>query len=1189
MQKFNEKALVLQDACLGIMTKVSFLRKNIETPGSRPHALSNDNWSRVRKTVEKAFPDRPDLSAVKGFETFQQGASQVCDELQDIYLTFVDLMDLLDASKDLLATALHGTVHFRTEQNRVVIAHTMNLFTSFVKLHLVMDAFSDRRVLTGLYAAAYHCVHGSSEPQVARVAHQIQDFEDPLKRLINEVEAMNVAELLFDVCLALKPAVDTYLHTEGLRQKNMLNPTEEAGGLALPVRQELNVSHPKLSLHAEMRDAHRYMIWTIYVGLVTPELMLREDRQFLNLFNTVARHYLLVPVFRGQTLNVHQATEELAKWFPPRGYKIQPPKELRNLKKMFKDESKAATVNCGHAHAEKRSYLRGEMANLVSLLMDTPGLVGPKFPMVLTALAMGKAELRWYFDHKSATTRRDRQKHLNLSDFDDPYISTLLGLQDQLVLLVREFRRYVSVYYIEYLQGAHRTRLARLLEAARPHLDSEGNAISSILSGLLPEIDRLDVAAPDEADLVGFRLDWARCVACFTSMQSAAHRPAPVIELLEAMDRITTHSRFVDDIEGLLVEYGELSELWWHHDHLALEFERALNDTVELPRSSYSNGLRAEGIAHFTVAYMRTAACAMENISAFCPEEQRQLGDSISRYVEDLMGAIARRVRDLVDPLYAQLLFWSDYLQPVQAAYRLQRIQEAKARGEEVSKEIPGWESHAYRVDYIKDLVVTERNLNRLLDVISKTPRLVVNDRIFAPKEFVRRELQRYVEEFIASVVLEQGGDGIAQPSVALRRVEALVAALQHTAGHIPLDVQKLVRRVLFDQALDTAYYVPDADPDDPDAAPLVSGGTKMVHRFAAFYASLVEEMRPGGRNAGVCFVEIQHTFVRMPGASGGAVDAERYCDAAELEAVCTLVGPHGVRVIDGKLLELVAAKVEIIKQFMTHNMPLLERFRAQHHTPQWSQPVRSMQGLESFMACSIVIGNALCLRRLLHDALAKVQSERVPFLSETVRVARESVLDTFADVTELVPLDNLAQDCGIESPLSDARLRHAIQHISSAATPDVWTLLPYAWASCLLCPQWSQTRFIAGLDIFTGNEHVIAVTIRKLVICMQPPRDVNTVNPTVLQEAFRSYMKVASFVLLRMKMFDTSDFAAYPLRAMTLLLEKFVGECPFLERSMLEAYMPYAILHNAYMDISLRKQRASDTPITCQQAFAEA
>ena len=67
-------------------------------------------------------------------------------------------------------------------------------------------------------------------------------------------------------------------------------------------------------------------------------------------------------------------------------------------------------------------------------------------------------------------------------------------------------------------------------------------------------------------------------------------------------------------------------------------------------------------------------------------------------------------------------------------------------------------------------------------------------------------------------------------------------------------------------------------------------------------------------------------------------------------------------------------------------------------------------------------------------------------------------------------------------------------------------------------------------------------------------------------------YIKASSFFLLRMK--STEAFKDYPLRAMVILLDKFVQETGIAIRSVLEENLPYAILHSSLVDVSWSSPR---------------
>jgi len=248
--------------------------------------------------------------------------------------------------------------------------------------------------------------------------------------------------------------------TDGLRQKNVLNPIEEGDGMPLPVVAPINnltyanPSSPPL-IHPELCFVDEYATGIVYAGIVCPNLLARDD--FLGLFKMVASDCLVVPLYRNHVLNVHTELENLASWFPARGWTGTPLPKGFKLKNIMKDLSKDATLTAGLKHRERRSYLRGEMNTLIQLFNQLPGLLAPKFPMVMTALKMAKTEILWHFRHIDQPTVKSRIKHYSEENYSDPYLSVLLGLHDELLQLVYRNGKIVRNYYIEYIKGAHKT------------------------------------------------------------------------------------------------------------------------------------------------------------------------------------------------------------------------------------------------------------------------------------------------------------------------------------------------------------------------------------------------------------------------------------------------------------------------------------------------------------------------------------------------------------------------------------------------------------------------------------------------------------------------------------------------------------------------------------------------------------
>jgi len=96
--------------------------------------------------------------------------------------------------------------------------------------------------------------------------------------------------------------------------------------------------------------------------------------------------------------------------------------------------------------------------------------------------------------------------------------------------------------------------------------------------------------------------------------------------------------------------------------------------------------------------------------------------------------------------------------------------------------------------------------------------------------------------------------------------------------------------------------------------------------------------------------------------------------------------------------------------------------------------------------------------------------------------------------------------------------------------------------------------------------------------------------NPanTKLTHSIYFACSVLRSVLFRMQA-NHEKYEHFPLRAMFVLMEKFTETSPMIDRSVLEEFMPYTILHAAYVDMSLNKQFETDSLLDSKLAFENA
>ena len=365
----------------------------------------------------------------------------------------------------------------------------------------------------------------------------------------------------------------------------------------------------------------------------------------------------------------------------------------------------------------------------------------------MAALTYAKSEILWYFRHVNATTVKSRQKHYSSENFDDSYLSSLIGQHDELLRLVYSNGRIVESYYTEYLAGAHRKVLAECLDAVREH-EATGAALSvgvqEILGCILPTIDALGASkgtgnsSSSNNNLEGLRLDWGRVSCVLAATGSNALKIPTVRKLFARMNRVVEHSLYVDALRETVEMRSELHEVWWYREQFKKEFLRC----IESP-----------SLAANAVSFIRSfRVMAESNVHPFCPEEQAPIGQEAARLADDMCQQLADRVIVLMRDMEGHIKRNDRQISPMEAARRVE-ARTTKKSGQDKSSAVgglnPGNESvlNPKGRALISDQIETEQNLTGILWGANRAEPTAVYDRILRPKEYVRGQLiQRFVD-----------------------------------------------------------------------------------------------------------------------------------------------------------------------------------------------------------------------------------------------------------------------------------------------------------------------------------------------------------------------------------------------------------------------------------------------------------
>eukprot|EP00752_Nemacystus_decipiens_P003733 g3439.t1 len=1180
------------------MARLSFLEHHTLQPGgqgqAKPLCLRNPDYAKMRKKIELSFPDQLETAKAVGFDGHARG---VLSELEGVFQVFEDVTEVRDGMveelRDMSGCRTGMPLKFAPDVNPELMMSFMSLMADYVRVHLVVASITERKQALGMYYLAHATVNGKHiTPAMTKVNSLITLCDNPIYGLATQlsVKACDVVRSCVGGALtAIKEVVEVASEVNTLRGMNALSVLDEGDLMAFPCQTPVSQRSTTVMLHSELLKSGEYVVWVCLMGLVMPQTVLCQA-ELTDLWSLVCRTNMIVPVFRDVTLNLHAEVEKMVLWFPSKNttLTLSLPPETK-LKKYMKAIGKEATAGCALRHRERRAYAREQVKALAALVGTEPGMLGPKLPMVLAACKLAKQEIVWYCQHSAQGSGKRTSKGLPEPILPDPLITVLIGELDTLVCAVVKYTSVIQRYYIEYLKGAHLMSLRKLIQAAIEHTNlAEKLSKEDVkrLSGLTGQLELLDPAKVDEADLKEFRWDCYRLLGILSEPENNLMHDMQISEMMRRMARTMEHSEFVDGLEAVLRNHCDVAEAWWY-------FDSVLKDNA-------NRCLMAEdSSSKFAASYIKILGSAINNVHEDCPDEQLIIGTQCADFAERMAEAIAGRVEQLVRMLCNKAENLEAATLPHEAANRAYRqhaaAMQAKKSGSIVQVEaLPGAESAGWPNTTVNSLTSVERILTNLLTSLNTHPQgVVVFDRLIVPKEYVRERLQTFFRKHLYSITVFDGGI-VERPTVTLRKLMTCSAVLQSALARTDIDSAAIIRQVLLDECTDWSrihgHSRKGSQTKEGLGKKAGAGEPKNVlDNISGWYVKMLKMISPGGRSTGIVYVPARQGFVSSSSAAAtasGGPPVDLFFDLEELRALCMLLGSGGARSVEKAVLDFVAARVREMQLVLTAKQTVLEEFRAAYTSNHWDEALRAIGNLDSFVEDAIAIGNALTLRRLLTEALGSVYEGTMPFLRKTVDLGCKAV-DAGAGGRGMDAFKRLAGDFGLPFKYEDHSL---LLSLDGCIDTPVWSLLPYAFAASFSSESWRKCEYVSRLGVFKNNEHVIATTIIDLTKAFFGGGGVGGSGgdrgPTgggevAVKRALEEYVKSASFVLLRLKMrhyhgadgsSGSSAVGGFKFFCMYAFLDKFVEQCPEVERSVLEEFVPYALMHAGYLDMSRQR-----------------
>ncbi|KDO32245.1 hypothetical protein SPRG_02723 [Saprolegnia parasitica CBS 223.65] len=430
---------------------------------------------RLRKALAKAYPSHG-LEKEKDMELLTQAKASLGPALHELYTTTSMLLDWKLAALSVLRSVCvdFSTLHFGVHPE--LMGRFLQLFATYVKLHVLWATQVDVRGYLGLHGALDHAV----ESFVLGFA------EHPWRALQTELKdeiAPKLGPLVWSAYEATAGSRDLL----ALRNQGCFDLEKAAIGV---------LDHAAVYEHLISHDAiDEYVVLTALTcpqELAQPRGMAAFDAVGSTLFGLVLAEDL--------TLSVHEVLADVAKLLDAK------------LRKSLRRIAKRATSTSGVLH----------------LLALDKSLLGPLYPMVLAMAQVGRAEVQWYLVHaQQAAPAHVKAKHHAKASFQDPrQLACLISLLQRMEAATQPSHSLVEVYYKRMLAST-----------AVPDVPADAAVdprVVEILAATRPLVLSMDDCDGSDQALDAFSANWAKVVVYWSC--SGVTVDEPFVAAMHAID-----------------------------------------------------------------------------------------------------------------------------------------------------------------------------------------------------------------------------------------------------------------------------------------------------------------------------------------------------------------------------------------------------------------------------------------------------------------------------------------------------------------------------------------------------------------------------------------------------------------------------------------------------------------------------
>ncbi|KAF6160665.1 hypothetical protein GIB67_019605 [Kingdonia uniflora] len=1195
----------LTEVAEGLLTKMYRLNQILDYPDSVSHMFSDVFWNagvipnhpKICMLVARKFPEHPSKLQLErvdklALDDLRENAEVYFRSLEPWVVLLFDLMSFREDALRLILDISSTVITLLPHQNSLILHAFMDFFCSFVRANLFFEKIP-RKMMLQIYNLLHSMLRNGRDCEFYhRLVQFIDSYDPPIKGLQEDLNF--VSPRIGEVLEAVGPIIFLSTDTKKLRNEGFLSPFHPRYPDILT-----NSAHPMRA--QDLANVGSYREWVMFGYLVCPDELLRVTS--IDIAMVVLKENLNLTLFRDDTILLHEAYQLYvlprileSKKMAKSGRTKQKEADLeysvaKQVEKMISEVHEQALVLCDPIHRERRILLKQEIGRMVLFFTDQPSLLAPNIQMVFSALALTQFEVIWYFQHvgisysKSKTTRTATVE----IDPNDPTIGFLLDGMDRLCCLVRKYIAATRGYALSFLSScAGRIRFL-LGTPGMVALD-----LDATLKGLFEKIVQCLESIPKPlaenvsamtCDLSDLRKDWLSVLMIVTSSRSSInirHLEKATIStgkegLISEGNAAYNWSRCVDELESQLSKHGCLKKLYFYLHHLTAVFRNTM--------------FGPEGRPQHCCAWLGVASSFPESASTIVPEEITKIGRDSVLYVESLIESVMGGLEGLINILDSEGGFGSLEMQllPEQAAFHINYATKFSTPSAKSPKgfsglPLPGHESKPENNSSIKMLEAATQRLKNLCSVLNDMEPICVLNHVFVLREYMRECVVGNFKRRLLAVL--KNDNELQRPSILEALIHRHISIILLAEQHMSMDLTQGIREVLLNEAFcgpvsALQQHLPAKTADDQESGSAVEAICKW------YIENIVKDVS----GAGIIFAPRHQCFrITRPIHSGGYY-AESITDMRELKAFVRIFGGYGVDKLDRMMKEHTAALLNCIDTSVRSNREALEAVAGSMNCfgddsrIEREVNLNQIVDIETVVGFCIQAGQALAFDCLLAEAAGAVLEEGAPLVFSLLSGVVKHLPNEIPEKEETMRLRHVANSVGVLGGDHDTDwVRSILEDVGSANDGNSWDLLPYLFAACMTSNIWNTAAFNVEAGGFNNNVHCLSLCINAVIAGSEFVRlereqkkqslvDGNAVESlepeTQNRQSVEANIKSAMHLFIKCStgiIFDSwNDSNRSHLVAKVIFLDQLCELSPYLPRSTLETYVPYAILRSIY------------------------